>query len=128
MQTVNLTCYAYASNVGEALPVTAYIEGDIAIHRPASYDGSHKPCLSDKGWNVSHIPTGKPIDNARPRNLRRPGNLRDLRRWAREWQHLAPDAFAALRTLESLAGQEALGRTLLDASAQAAANLGIQDR
>ena len=121
MTTVKLRVYAYASNLSEVLDVPAHIVGDIAIHRPASYAGGREPLrLSDIGWSVSHIPSGAPIDNARPRNLRHPGNLRSLKQWAARWQELAPEAFATLRASNSaIKADPALGRTLLDASAQA---------
>lgn len=120
-QTVQLRCYAYASRDNAILPVPAHVVGDIAIHRQASYDGSHAPRMGEKGWYVSHIPTMSPIDNARPRNLKWPGNLRDLKRWAARWQELAADDFAILRTFAQgqVIKDRELGERLLDASRRA---------
>lgn len=117
MQTVNLTLYAYASNISASLPVPAYVVGDLAIHRPATYDGSHRPRLAESGWSVSHIPSAMSVNNARPLALKgRRVSLSALRQWAARWQENAAAEFATLRERKEIGADRELGRRLIDAS------------
>lgn len=115
MQSVPLTLFAYASNISATLDVPAYVIGDLAIHRPASYDGSRRARLADRGWNVSHIPSGMAVNNARPAGLRH-ASLASLRTWAKRWQEIAAPEFATLRERKAIGPDRDLGQRLVNAS------------
>ena len=86
-----------------ALEVTAYIIGEIAIHRRqfwGSGDAPEADTSARNSWTVSHIPSGSSLARALPPRLVKTPKKAELEQWALLFQTKCPEFFEMCRDVK----------------------------
>ena len=95
MTAITIKLYQYcAGNPMQLFDVDALVVGDLAIHRPVFWFHGQEPKVSDKGWVVTHIPSGLQVTRAMPDSYK---TRKVMKAWAVEFQRRAASIFTDLR-------------------------------
>lgn len=98
MSTVKLKVYQYCGNGMKEVEVPATIRGELAVHRPVYWYLGEEPQPSDKGWTVTHVPTGLSLWRAMPTRLQAGTTRKALADWAERFQAAIPEFFERVRS------------------------------